>query len=103
MLRAMAEEPQMIVQKLRIQRGWSQEQLAELTGLRARTIQRIERGRNGRSRNISAGGCDPRSTPEPAKKSVDVTSAPQNYGENSVEDCNCGAAEKIFRHVYGEA
>jgi hypothetical protein len=27
----MAEEPQMLVQKLRVQRGWSQEQLAELT------------------------------------------------------------------------
>ena len=34
----------MIVRKLRLQRGWSQEQLAELTGLSVRTIQRIERG-----------------------------------------------------------
>ena len=34
----------MIVKKLRLQRGWSQEQLAEFTGLSARTIQRIERG-----------------------------------------------------------
>jgi transcriptional regulator with XRE-family HTH domain len=34
----------MIVQKLRLQRGWSQEQLAELSGLSVRTIQRIERG-----------------------------------------------------------
>lgn len=34
----------MIVRKLRLQRGWSQEQLAELTGLSTRTIQRIERG-----------------------------------------------------------
>jgi len=34
----------MLVQKLRIQRGWSQEQLAELSGLSVRTIQRIERG-----------------------------------------------------------
>lgn len=45
----MAEEPQMLVQKLRVQRGWSQEQLAELTGLSARTIQRIERGQNAPS------------------------------------------------------
>ncbi len=35
----------MIVRKLRLQRGWSQEHLAELTGLSVRTIQRIERGR----------------------------------------------------------
>lgn len=34
----------MLVQKLRIQRGWSQQQLAELSGLSVRTIQRIERG-----------------------------------------------------------
>ncbi len=34
----------MIVRKLRLQRGWSQEQLAEFSGLSVRTIQRIERG-----------------------------------------------------------
>ncbi len=34
----------MIIRKLRLQRGWSQEQLAELSGLSARTVQRIERG-----------------------------------------------------------
>lgn len=36
----------MIVRKLRLQRGWSQEQLAELTNLSVRTIQRAERGQN---------------------------------------------------------
>ncbi len=34
----------MLIQKLRLQRGWSQQQLADLSGLSARTIQRIERG-----------------------------------------------------------
>jgi transcriptional regulator with XRE-family HTH domain len=34
----------MIVRKLRLQRGWSQEHLAKLTGLNVRTIQRLERG-----------------------------------------------------------
>jgi transcriptional regulator with XRE-family HTH domain len=34
----------MLVQKLRLQRGWSQEQLAELSGLSTRTIQRMESG-----------------------------------------------------------
>ncbi|HTF97119.1 MAG TPA: helix-turn-helix domain-containing protein [Cellvibrio sp.] len=33
-----------MVKKLRLQRGWSQEQLAELVGVSVRTIQRIERG-----------------------------------------------------------
>ena len=34
----------MIVRKLRLKKGWSQETLAELTGLSVRTIQRVERG-----------------------------------------------------------
>ena len=34
----------MIIRKLRLERGWSQEQLSELSGLSVRTVQRIERG-----------------------------------------------------------
>jgi transcriptional regulator with XRE-family HTH domain len=34
----------MLIQKLRLKRGWSQQQLAEASGLSARTIQRIESG-----------------------------------------------------------
>ena len=37
-------ETAMLIQKLRLQRGWSQEQLATISGLNTRTIQRIERG-----------------------------------------------------------
>lgn len=40
------KDDNMIVRKLRLQRGWSQEQLATLTGLSIRTIQRIERGQS---------------------------------------------------------
>ncbi len=36
----------MIVRKLRLEKGWSQEQLAEICDLSVRTIQRIERGQN---------------------------------------------------------
>ena len=36
----------MIVRKLRLQRGWSQDQLAEFSGLSMRTIQRLERGQS---------------------------------------------------------
>lgn len=36
----------MIIRKLRLERAWSQEQLAALSGLSVRTIQRIERGQN---------------------------------------------------------
>jgi transcriptional regulator with XRE-family HTH domain len=34
----------MLVQKLRLHHGWSQEQLADLSGVSVRTIQRIEQG-----------------------------------------------------------
>lgn len=34
----------MLVQKLRLKRGWSQQQLAQASGLSTRTIQRIEAG-----------------------------------------------------------
>jgi transcriptional regulator with XRE-family HTH domain len=34
----------MSIQKLRLQRGWSQQQLADASGLSVRTIQRIEAG-----------------------------------------------------------
>ena len=36
----------MLVKKLRLQKGWSQEQLADISGLSTRTIQRLERGEN---------------------------------------------------------
>jgi len=35
----------MILRKLRLDKGWSQEQLAEVSGVSTRTIQRIERGK----------------------------------------------------------
>ncbi len=35
----------MIVRKLRLEKGWSQEQLAEASGVSVRTIQRMERGK----------------------------------------------------------
>ena len=34
----------MLIQKLRLKRGWSQQQLAEASGLSVRTVQRIETG-----------------------------------------------------------
>jgi transcriptional regulator with XRE-family HTH domain len=46
----------MLIQKLRLQRGWSQEQLAELSGLSVRTIQRIERGQPASIESLKALG-----------------------------------------------
>jgi transcriptional regulator with XRE-family HTH domain len=47
-------EDQMLIQKLRLQRGWSQEQLAELSGLNVRTIQRLERGQTASLESLNA-------------------------------------------------
>jgi transcriptional regulator with XRE-family HTH domain len=44
----------MLIQKLRLQRGWSQEQLAELSGLSVRTIQRLERGQPASAESLKA-------------------------------------------------
>jgi XRE family transcriptional regulator, regulator of sulfur utilization len=44
----------MIVRKLRLQRGWTQEHLAELTGLSVRSIQRLERGQPGSLESVNA-------------------------------------------------
>src|SRR6202046_82588 len=46
----------LLIQKLRLQRGWSQEQLAELSGLSVRTIQRLERGQTASVESLKALG-----------------------------------------------
>lgn len=50
----MTEGSQMLIQKLRLQHGWSQEQLAVLSGLSPRTIQRIERGQTPSPESLKA-------------------------------------------------
>ncbi|CAM5306944.1 hypothetical protein TMEC54S_01121 [Thauera mechernichensis] len=44
----------MQVQKLRLQRGWSQQQLAELSGLSVRTVQRIENGQAASTESLKS-------------------------------------------------
>ncbi len=44
----------MQIQKLRLRRGWSQEQLATVSGLSVRTIQRIERGQSASLESLKA-------------------------------------------------
>jgi transcriptional regulator with XRE-family HTH domain len=50
----MTDDSPLLIQKLRLQRGWSQEQLAEVTGLSVRTIQRIERGQTPSAESLKA-------------------------------------------------
>ena len=46
----------MLIQKHRLQRGWSQEQLAEVSGLSVRTVQRLERGQVASVESLKAPG-----------------------------------------------
>ena len=46
----------MLIQKLRLQRGWSQEQLADLSGLSVRTVQRLERAQPASVESLKALG-----------------------------------------------
>lgn len=46
----------MVVQTMRLQRGWSQQQLADISGLNVRTIQRIERGESASLESFKALG-----------------------------------------------
>ena len=50
----MTKETGTLVQKLRLQRGWSQEDLADLCALGVRTIQRVERGQTASAETIKA-------------------------------------------------
>ena len=44
----------MVIQKLRLQRGWSQQQLADLSGLSVRTIQRMEQGQAASNESLKS-------------------------------------------------
>ncbi|MDB9998915.1 helix-turn-helix domain-containing protein [Porticoccaceae bacterium] len=44
----------MLIRKLRLKKGWSQDQLAQMSGLSARTIQRIERGQSSSAESLKS-------------------------------------------------
>jgi transcriptional regulator with XRE-family HTH domain len=46
----------MLIQKLRLKRGWSQQQLADASGLNVRTIQRIEAGHPASTESLKSLG-----------------------------------------------
>lgn len=50
----MTKETGMLVQKLRLRHGWSQEDLAELSAVSVRTIQRVERGHAASAETLKA-------------------------------------------------
>jgi transcriptional regulator with XRE-family HTH domain len=84
---ASIEGRSMLIQKLRLQRGWSQEQLAELSGLSVRTVQRIERGQPASLETLKALGAAFEIDFSDLKESdMDSTSSHQTLNRNVSND-----------------
>lgn len=72
----------MIVRKLRLDRGWSQDQLAQFSGLNIRTIQRIESGHKAGLESLKALAAVfeidiNQLQPEPSMENIQVNSVPE--------------------------
>ena len=86
----MIESLPMHVQKLRLQRGWSQEQLADLSGLSGRTIQRIERGQPASLETLKALG---------AAFNVDVSDLQEPQSDMPITTSSNPEEALAFAHV----
>ncbi len=78
----------MSVRKLRLQKGWSQSQLAEFSGLSVRTIQRIERGQPAGMESLKSLAAVFEIDLNTLKEEADMTttsnaSTPHNYDEEA--------------------
>lgn len=79
----------MIIRKLRLQKGWSQDQLAQLSGLSIRTIQRIERGQKAGLESLKSLAAVFEVQVSDLKQEA-IMSAEQQYSENE---------EKVIEYV----
>lgn len=80
----------MLVYKLRLQKGWSQEQLADLSGLSVRTIQRIENGQAASVESLkslaSVFEVDFNTLKEPAMNSIPNDSTPSSSNAQGISN-----------------
>ncbi len=84
----------MLVHKLRLQRGWSQEQLADLSGLSVRTIQRIERGGGASVESLKALAAVFEVDLHQLRQEVDMPAAPQSPAPPAVPSSAPAAADR---------
>lgn len=83
----------MLVQKLRLKRGWSQQQLAEFSGLSVRTIQRIEKGLPASTETL-------KSLASVFEIEFTQLAGEHDMNDDTVPDMRQDAEEfKVFRHV----
>ncbi len=95
----------MLIQKLRLQRGWSQEQLAELSGLSVRTIQRLERGQPASLETLKALGAvfdvDVSTLQEPDMSlSADTPTKPASVPASEAEEALAFAHVRSIKAFY---
>jgi transcriptional regulator with XRE-family HTH domain len=84
-------EREMLIQKLRLKHGWSQQQLAHASGLSVRTIQRIEAGHPASTETLKALA---------AVFEVDFsTLTPEQTMTSTVESSADKQEEEAFRYV----
>lgn len=91
----------MLIQKLRLQKGWSQQQLADLSGLSVRTIQRIEQGQVASPESLKSLAAVfeiPFSDlKEPAMSVTEAIAQPHLVAENAEEVLALGHVRKLKR------
>lgn len=80
----------MIVQEMRLKHGWSQQQLADISGLNVRTIQRIEQGQSASLESFKALG---------AAFNVDFSALQEETVRNIVSTPEQTEIFLAFRHV----
>ena len=72
----------MVIRNLRIERGWSQEQLAEISGVSTRTIQRIERGGKASLESLKCLAAVFETPIPDLQKDTDMTDEKQNLSDD---------------------
>ena len=80
----------MVVQEMRLKNGWSQQQLADISGLNVRTIQRIEQGQSASLESFKALG---------AAFNVDFSQLQEDTVRNIVSTPEQTEVFLAFRHV----
>ena len=76
----------MLIQKLRLQRGWSQEQLGEISGLSPRTNQRLEHGMPASLESLKALAAAFEIDLNQLQEPVMDTTQTQNFSMRDVQD-----------------
>ncbi|MDR3375078.1 MAG: helix-turn-helix domain-containing protein [Ancalomicrobiaceae bacterium] len=107
----------MLVQKLRLQKGWTQEQLALVSGVSSRTVQRIERGEPASAETLKSlaavfevdfqslkePNMEPEQQPDAAPKPAPTTPEPDRRQSAAVEEMLAFQQVRRLRGFYSHA